>query len=93
MVSVFLLFASTSFATENPTNVFAGYAGPESCKGCHPVEYQRWSQSAHGLAESSRTATMQTAFNPARAIHHGYETAGGCAGWRDSTKPASLARW
>ena len=74
MLSVFLLFAVTSFATENPANVFAGYVGPESCKGCHPVEYQRWSQSAHGLAESSRTDTMQTAFNPARDLKHGSET-------------------
>jgi hypothetical protein len=35
------------------TNAFPGYVGPESCRGCHPVEYQRWSQSAHGLAERS----------------------------------------
>jgi tetratricopeptide (TPR) repeat protein len=75
MLSVLLLFAVTSFATENPTNVFAGYVGPESCRGCHPVEYQRWSQSAHGLAESSRTATFQTAFAPARDLKHGSETA------------------
>jgi tetratricopeptide (TPR) repeat protein len=64
---------------QSSTN-FVGYVGPESCRGCHPVEYQRWSESAHGLAERSlrtatmRTATDQTAFNPARSIKHGVDT-------------------
>ena len=53
---------------------FPSYVGPESCRGCHPVEYQRWSQSSHGLAERSlRPATDQTAFHPPRSIKHGAE--------------------
>jgi tetratricopeptide (TPR) repeat protein len=79
MLSVFLLFAVTSFATEKQAAEFAGYVGPESCKGCHPVEYQRWSQSAHGMAESLPAAAMQTAFNPPRNIPHGNETVTVCA--------------
>jgi hypothetical protein len=54
---------------------FAGYIGPESCRGCHPVEYQRWSQSAHGLAERQlRTATDEAAFVPSRSLKHGADT-------------------
>ena len=70
---MFLLFGLSSFAAEKLAADFPGYVGPESCKGCHPVEYQRWSQSAHGLAESLPTANMQSAFNPSRALKHGEE--------------------
>src|SRR5580658_1311794 len=59
---------------ETPTN-FPGYVGPESCRGCHPVEYQRWSQSAHGLAERPlEPATDKVAFAPERTIKHGADT-------------------
>lgn len=68
----------------NGTNGFSGYVGPESCRGCHPVEYQRWSESSHGLAERSlRTATDQTAFNPPRCIKHGTETTTICTNGND----------
>jgi len=57
------------------SNDFAGYVGPERCRGCHPDEYQRWAQSAHGLAERPlRTATDQAAFNPPRSVKHGADT-------------------
>ena len=70
-----LLAGVTVVGAETATNDFAGYAGPESCQGCHPVEYQRWSQSAHGLAERSAQPTNdQPAFVPSRSFRHGVET-------------------
>lgn len=30
-----------------------GYAGPESCKGCHPKAYEKWSRTAHAAAMNS----------------------------------------
>jgi predicted CXXCH cytochrome family protein len=76
---VLLLAAALNLAgAESPqsrADGFASYAGPESCRGCHPAEYQGWSQSAHGLAERRlRTATDESAFNPPRSIKHGGET-------------------
>jgi len=59
---------------EADTNAFAGYVGPESCRGCHPVEYRRWSESAHGLAERSLRPTDKSAFTPSRTIKHGADT-------------------
>jgi len=38
------------------------------------VEYQRWSKSAHGLAERCPQAGDTSAFNPPRSIKHGNET-------------------
>jgi tetratricopeptide (TPR) repeat protein len=71
-----LLMAALNLAgsesSKNGTGDFAGYIGQESCRGCHPVEYERWSESAHGLAERPlRTATDQIAFAPPRSIKHG----------------------
>jgi len=75
MLPVFLLLALASFATEKTVADLTGYVGPQSCRGCHPVEYQRWSQSAHGLAERPlRTAIDQSVFVPPRSIKHGGET-------------------
>ena len=78
---VFAVFALTAalnitFAAsaQTDTNTFAGYVGPESCRGCHPVEYQRWSVSAHGLAERSLRPADESAFNPSRTIKHGADT-------------------
>lgn len=61
-------------ASKAGTNAFPGYVGPESCRGCHPGEYHRWSLSAHGLAERSMRASDQIAFNPSRSVKHGTET-------------------
>ena len=63
-------------ASAKPAADYAAYAGPETCRGCHPVEYQRWSQSAHGVAERPlRPDTDRLAFAPARSFQHGVETA------------------
>ena len=50
------------------------YAGAESCRACHPVEYQRWSESTHGVAERPLRAEIdRRAFEPARNFRHGAE--------------------
>ena len=62
-------------ATANPAGDYAAYTGPESCRGCHPVEYLRWSQSTHGVAERPlRPETDGLAFAPPRIFQHGVET-------------------
>ena len=74
-LSILLLVAAWNLAHAETSTNFSGYVGPESCRGCHPVEYQRWSQSPHGLAEQPlRTVIGQTAFVPARSIKHGADT-------------------
>jgi hypothetical protein len=78
-LGLLLLLAALNFAgaqsTAPTSNDFIGYVGPESCKGCHPVEYQRWSQSAHGLAERVLSPAKDgAAFTPSRSIPHGNET-------------------
>lgn len=58
-----------------PAAGYAAFAGSESCRGCHPVEYQRWSQSAHGVAERPlRLEADRRAFEPARNFRHGTDT-------------------
>jgi len=75
MLPVFLLVALSSLAAEKTVAAFAGYVGSESCRSCHPVEYQHWAQSAHGLAERPlRTNTDLLAFVPPRSFPHGAET-------------------
>ncbi len=72
---VLVLTVAGNLALAEPSTNFVGYVGPESCRDCHPVEYERWAQSAHGLAERSlRAATDQIAFNPPRSIKHGADT-------------------
>jgi hypothetical protein len=57
------------------TKTFAGYAGSASCKECHPVEYDHWAQSSHGLAERSLRPEMdRPAFDPSRSFKHGSQT-------------------
>jgi tetratricopeptide (TPR) repeat protein len=81
-LGVLLVFLARGYAVAEPgkanTNDFPGYVGPESCEGCHAEAYQRWSQSAHGLAEALMTSTMRSAFNPPRNVLHGTETATVC---------------
>ena len=70
-----LLVGVNAVGAETANHDFAGYVGPESCRGCHPVEFQRWAQSAHGLAERPvLLATDQPAFVPSRSFRHGAET-------------------
>jgi tetratricopeptide (TPR) repeat protein len=85
---LFVLLAALSLANaaspQNGIDDFPGYVGPESCRSCHPVEYQRWAESSHGLAERSlRPATDQAAFNPPRTIKHGDETTMVCTNGSD----------
>ncbi len=76
MVLAYGLLALNAFASNIPGSDYTGYVGAASCRGCHPVEYQRWAQSAHGLAERSlRMTTDQMAFVPPRSLQHGTETA------------------
>jgi len=73
ILPVVLLLADIT--TAKPVGDYAAYAGPESCRGCHPVEYQRWSESTHGVAERPlRPETDARAFEPARSFRHGVET-------------------
>ena len=61
----------SSNATAAHVDVLADYGGSESCKNCHRSEYDRWSQSHHGLAERLVTPDLdRTAFDPPRSIAH-----------------------
>ena len=55
--------------------VFATYAGSESCRECHVEAYNKWAHSHHALAERSIDAQLdRKAFEPARNIKHGTQT-------------------
>jgi tetratricopeptide (TPR) repeat protein len=55
--------------------VFAGYAGSESCRGCHKAEFDLWETSHHGLAERPIKPEMDgVAFDPARTLKHASQT-------------------
>jgi predicted CXXCH cytochrome family protein len=59
---------------EVQTNDFSAYAGLESCRECHQVEYNLWKESHHALAERPLQASDQIAFNPSRSFKHGSDT-------------------
>ncbi len=62
----------TAFGLEDERRVFAGYAGSESCRGCHAAATALWESSHHGLAE--RLVSIHAdgaAFSPAREVAHG----------------------
>jgi tetratricopeptide (TPR) repeat protein len=62
-------------STKAEAKTFAEYVGSASCRECHPVEYQRWAQSPHGLAERSLRPEMdRPAFEPSRSFKHGSQT-------------------
>lgn len=55
--------------------VFATYAGSESCRECHAGAYGKWAGSHHALAERSVDSRMDlSAFDPAQTIRHGTQT-------------------
>lgn len=57
------------------TNIFAAYAGSESCRQCHGPAYEAWAKSHHALAERPFRAELDTpAFEPARTFSHGSQT-------------------
>lgn len=54
---------------------FAQYAGSQSCKECHAVEYEKWQQSHHGLAERKPEDKLDLAgFHPPQIFKHGTQT-------------------
>lgn len=55
--------------------VFATYAGSDSCRDCHGQAYRNWTNSHHALAERGVGAQLdRSAFVPARVIKHGLQT-------------------
>ena len=55
---------------------FSAYAGSKSCISCHPVEYDRWAKSPHGLAERRVQPDLdRPAFDPSRTFKFGSQTA------------------
>ncbi len=55
--------------------VFAQYAGAESCRECHQAAHASWSASHHGLAERPPAAGLDAAaFEPTRTFTHGTQT-------------------
>ena len=54
---------------------FSAYTGSKSCIQCHPVEYNRWAKSPHGLAERRvQLDTDRPAFDPSRTFKFGTQT-------------------
>ncbi len=52
-----------------------GYVGSKSCIQCHPLEYDRWSHSPHGLAERRlQSYADRLAFDPPRTFKFGSQT-------------------
>src|SRR5438105_1616142 len=67
--------SQTVFVLEPEAKVLASYAGSASCRACHQSEYERWSQSHHGLAERVIDPKLdQGAFEPARSFSYGSQT-------------------
>lgn len=73
--------ASTSKPTPRPAlppllepeaQIFARYAGSQSCRGCHAAQFDSWAKSNHGNAERLPDKVMDAAaFSPERTFHHG----------------------
>lgn len=67
----------TITATQTPTvisdkDLYATYAGAESCRRCHVKEYEAWSKSHHGQAEREIDPALdKPAFDPPRTFEHG----------------------
>jgi tetratricopeptide (TPR) repeat protein len=63
------------FVMEDEKEVFARYAGSESCKECHPGQHAKWLPSHHSLAERTPNPQMDlAAFEPPRSFSHGSQT-------------------
>jgi tetratricopeptide (TPR) repeat protein len=55
--------------------VFAGYAGSDSCRECHREQHHGWLPSNHALAERRPTNTLdRLAFEPVREFQSGSQT-------------------
>ena len=67
--------STAAFRMASDQEVFATYAGSESCRECHALAYEKWTNSHHALAERSVDPHRdQKAFEPARTIRHGTQT-------------------
>ncbi|MGE3309166.1 MAG: tetratricopeptide repeat protein [Limisphaerales bacterium] len=56
-------------------DVWARYAGSESCKDCHGTQHGSWHGSNHGLAERPVDEALdRIAFEPGRSFSHGSQT-------------------
>lgn len=63
------------FVMPDEKEVFAQYAGSESCQKCHADEYAKWKASNHGLAERLPDPKLDDpAFVPPRSFKHGSQT-------------------
>ena len=64
-----------AFVMEPEKEVFATYAGSESCIACHQEEYDKWVDSNHGLAERPPNDKLDLAgFEPPHEFKHGTQT-------------------
>ena len=64
-----------AFAMPDEKATFAQYAGSESCRACHAVEFEKWKGSHHGLAERLPNNELDlAAFEPPMAFKHGTQT-------------------
>jgi tetratricopeptide (TPR) repeat protein len=73
------------FALEPEAQVFARYAGSESCRTCHAEEHAKWQGSHHGLAERPATVALDgAAFHPPRLLKSGSQS------WQMRTNGAEL---
>jgi len=60
---------------EPEAKVFPRYAGSESCRECHPAEWEQWRTSNHGLAERPVSPALdKLAFDPPRTFQHGTQS-------------------
>ena len=67
--------AGSTPVTFVPIQPRADYAGSATCRQCHQNEFDRWSQSHHGLAERAVQPEIdKPAFDPPRTFHHGTQT-------------------
>ena len=67
--------AGRSPIVEPEAKVFPRYAGSESCRECHPAEWEQWRTSNHGLAERPVSPALdKLAFDPPRTFQHGTQS-------------------
>lgn len=60
---------------ESDAQMYATYAGSESCRECHAEAFAQWQTSNHALAERPVSAAMdQKAFVPEHTFAHGTQT-------------------
>lgn len=62
-------------AARSDAQIFAQYAGSETCRDCHREQFQLWTNSHHALAERPVNPALDApAFEPPRTIKHGTQT-------------------